>query len=617
MTPTPRPPIFSSLALAIVGLAPIAAADADAPRELRVRVLTDATRALERVELVVEGVPPAENPFDPDLIAVDAEVSGPSAATSGANAARVPGFWHVDFDRRLEGGREALTPRGEGGWRIRCVPLEAGAHTVRVTARVEGKVAAAGTVEFRAAAGDGRGFVRVEPLRKRYFRLDDGTPLFLNGLCVCWHDARGSFDYDDWLPAYEKAGINYIRLWMWHVAFGIEWDRGDRNRYRMGPAWVLDRVLSEAERRGIRVLLCFDYHGILETKPDYWKSNNEWPRHPYNAENGGPAKTQNEFFTSPEARALYEKRLRYIVGRWSAFPNILAWQFFNEIDNVYRYLKHEDVVAWHRDMARTLRGMDPYRHLITTSLTGKSERPDFWKLPEMDLSQYHSYNEVHPARVNARIAREFHEKYGKPAFVGEYGTDFRGWKPETDPYLRALHQAIWSGALSGCAGTSMSWWWQDLHRASRYGSWSSLSGFLGGTAIARAECRPAEVEATGGEQVEAYALSAGAEALLWILDPRHSWPDGAMDETPAVTSGARIAVKGMEDGTYAVAWWDPVGGKPAGKAEARAAGGALALEVPDFRMDIACRAVREAGGKGEGGGKSGGAGGGGAGGGER
>jgi len=314
-------------------------------------------------------------------------------------------------------------------------------------------VVSRGQATVNVTAGKRQGLARVEPQGKRYFRLDDGTPLFLNGLCVCWHGRRGTYDYDDWLGAYRKAGINYMRLWMWPQAFGIEWDRDDRLHYRMDSAWRLDYVLAEAERSGVFVMLCFDYHGIFEVKPDYWNSNNFWPRHPYNAANGGPCATQNEFFTNEQARRLYEKRLRYMVARWSAFPNVLAWEFFNEIDNEYAYVKHEDVVAWHKEMGRRLRALDPYDHLISSSFTGGSERPDLYDLPEMDFAQYHSYNEQHPARMTAEKTARFFAKYHKPFFVSEYGTDWRGWKPDTDPHFRALHQAIWSGAFTGAAGT--------------------------------------------------------------------------------------------------------------------------------------------------------------------
>jgi hypothetical protein len=158
-------------------------------------------------------------------------------------------------------------------------------------------------------------------------------------------------------------------------------------------------------------MLCLDYHGIFEVKPDYWGGNNFWLRHPYNAANGGACLRQNEFFTSAAAKQLYEKRLGYIVARWSAFPNVLAWEFFNEIDNEYAYLKHDEVVAWHADMGRRLHSLDPYRHLVTSSFTGGSTRSGLFALPEMDFAQYHSYNEKHPAQMMAAKTTRFFEQY--------------------------------------------------------------------------------------------------------------------------------------------------------------------------------------------------------------
>jgi len=143
-----------------------------------------------------------------------------------------------------------------------------------VTATLAGKTAARGEAVIDAVPGKRHGLARVDLMGMRSFRLDDGTPLFLDGLCMCWHGRRGTYDYDDWLESSQKAGINYIRLWMWHQAFGIEWDRGDKLKYRMDNAWRLDRVLAEAERRGVFVMLCLDYHGIFEIKSDYWGGNN-------------------------------------------------------------------------------------------------------------------------------------------------------------------------------------------------------------------------------------------------------------------------------------------------------------------------------------------------------
>lgn len=550
---------------------------------IQLKVSTETPEVFERVEIMLEGVPAAENPFDPAVITVDLETS-----TASGKRIRTPGFYYRDFDRKLEGRRERLTARGDGSWRIRWLPLESGRHQLTVTATLDGKPAGRAELTIEVSAGTRPGLVRVEREGKRYFEKGDGTPLFLNGLCACWHDSRGTYDYDDWLDAYQKAGINYIRIWMWHHAFGIEWDREDKVRYRLDNAWRLDRVLAEAERRGIYVMLCFDYHGIFEVKPDFWGGNNFWPRHPYNAVNGGPCQTQNDFFTSREAKQLYEKRLRYMVGRWSAFPNVLAWEFFNEIDNEYAYVKHDDVVAWHGEMGRALRAMDPSSHLISSSFTGGSERPDLFALPEMDFAQYHSYNEKHPARMTAEKTARFFTKYRKPFFVSEYGTDWKGWKPDTDPHFRALHQAIWSGVFTGSAGTAMTWWWQDIHVAKLYGHWSALAAFLDGTGMARPDLKPATFEKLEGS-VTPFGVAAGDEAFVWLLDKAFDWPNGASDAAPSPVAGAAVTLRGLDDGPWTIEWWDTLEGKRVSTAQVVASDKNLRLEAPSFKVDIAAR----------------------------
>lgn len=537
----------------------------------------------ERLEIQIAGPAGGANPFDPDGAAVDMDVRGPTGRTS-----RVPGFFYRAYERRLEGNREALSPEGSDGWRVRWLPLEPGQHHLTVTATIDGQVTGTGQLDVEVAASQKPGIVRVDPDSHRYFQTSDSRPLFLNGLCACWHGGRGTYDYDDWLAAYEKAGINYIRIWMWHHAFGLEWDRQDKTRYRLDNAWRLDRVLEEAERRGVYVMLCLDYHGTFEVKPDFWGGNNYWPRHPYNAANGGPCQTQNDFFTSEQAQKLYQKRLRYIVARWSAFPNLLAWEFFNEIDNEYAYLKHEDVVRWHASMGRHLRALDPVGHLISSSFTGGSERPDLFALPEMDFAQYHSYNEKHPARMTAEKTARFFEKYRKPFFVSEYGTDWKGWKPDTDPHFRALHQAVWSGAFTGAAGTAMTWWWESIHSANLYQHWSALRAFLNGTSIGQSALKLATFPKTD-PSVSPFGLSSGAEMLLWFVDRNCDWPEGATNAAPAAVTGAKVSVGPAQDGSWSVEWWDTLAGRAVSQAAVEASGGYLNLELPSFQADIAGR----------------------------
>ncbi|MDX9980124.1 MAG: DUF5060 domain-containing protein [Lentisphaeria bacterium] len=436
-------------------------------------------------EFAVKDGPESENPYDPDLLALDAVFRSPSG-----REIRLPAFWYTAYARELkEDKEEVLTPSGDAGWRVRFTPVEAGEHRYWLEATSGGQTTRLGEGAFDVgeAALGARGFARIEPQAKRYFATDDGQPLPLLGECCCWHGKRGTYDFDDWFAVYRPSGMNYTRLWMCPWAFGLETVAEERTRYNQSMAWQLDHTLDLAAREGIFVMLCLDYHGIFNVDPDMWGGNNWWPKHAYNQANGGPCANQNEFFTQPEAERLYRKRLRYLVGRYSAYPSLMSWQFFNEINNVFRFLKPADVVAWHDRQSRWLDGNDPYRHPVTTSFGSRGEHPPMWKLESMAFANWHLYlnwagNYRHPAAMCEDVASRFRRDYGKPVVISEYGTSGLAWKPEIDPHLRGLQQAVWGGIMAGTAGTSMPWWWQDMHRDKVHGRiWGPLARFIEGT----------------------------------------------------------------------------------------------------------------------------------------
>lgn len=475
-----------------------------------------------RVEFRVSGVPAAANPFDPDVIRVDAVVRAPSGSQR-----QIPGFWFREYTRSLVGNEEKLSPAGPPEWRVRYLPVEAGPHLISVTARLhgspEGETAAARFDVLPDAGAPGRrGFVRVAA-NHRFFETADGRALPLVGANVCWHGSRGTYDYDDWFPALARAGANYARLWMAPWAFGIEAGPDTGLNYRLDRAWQLDHVFRLAEQHGLHLMLCFDYHGMFETQPDFWGANDNWKINPYNAANGGPCASQNEFFTRPAARAMYQKRLRYLIARYGYSAHLLAWQFFNEIDNVYRYLQPADVAAWHAAMADWLKANDPWHHLVTTSLTGGSERPEIWRLPQMDFAMFHSYAQAGPAAALPGVVHRFLTHYGKPMMVGEFGTDWRGWRREQDPYLRGWRQGLWAGALAGSVGTAMSWWWESIHAENLYPAFTALRGLLEPAGWGEGEWQPIRFETAGEPPVNVGEALPGGQPFNVVLPLAGSW----------------------------------------------------------------------------------------------
>ncbi|ACB73429.1 DUF5060 domain-containing protein [Opitutus terrae] len=458
-----------------------------------------AAHAWEGAEFRIAGAPVAENNFDPDQIRLDAIFTGPSGETRSVAA-----FWYQDYTRKLQNEAEVLTPQGTPEWRLRYTPTEAGEH--RVTLHVETAGAASQLAEFRfnvvpAATNSPHGWVRIAA-DQRTFATTDGRSVRLVGENVCWPGARGLTNYEDWFDAMQRSGQNFARLWMAPWWAGLEHNKGTLNHYPLDAAWQLDQIFALAETRGLYLLLCFDHHGMyMANDPAWGGSNNFWIlANPYAHENGGPCVSPNAFFTDPQARALYQKRLRYLIARYGGSPRLLAWQFFNEIDNAYiprSDLVHADVVAWHRDMARWLRAHDPYQHLITTSLTGGSDRPEMWQLPEMEFSMYHSYWDPAPARKAAVLAEDFHHRYGKPVMIGEFGVSGANWARPMDPHLRGFRQGLWGGALGGSVGTAMTWWWEDVHADRVYSLYAALHQILAHAGWDQGRWRPLAIATAG------------------------------------------------------------------------------------------------------------------------
>ncbi len=475
----------------------------------------------QRAEFRVTGLPAVTNPFDPQVIQVDATFRSPSGRMATA-----PAFWYQAYQRALSGGSESLSTSGSPEWRVRFTPPEPGSYSVSASVLTNGQFCStAPEIVFQVASN-------ALPARTGYarragsgqlFETGDGQALRLIGENACWPGSRGTYDYDTWFPAMQSAGENYARLWMCPWAFGIEADANSLTRYRLDRAWQLDYVVQLAEQRGIYLLLCLDYHGMFETKPDYWGGNNYWPLNPYNVTNGGPCNSQNAFFTNSAAQSIYQKRLRYLVARYGYSRNLLAWEFFNEIDNVYAYLNPSDVAAWHATMGNWLHANDPYGHLVTTSLTGSSDRPEIWSLPQLDFAAYHSYGEASPALRLNQVVQSFLSRYGKPVMVGEFGTDWRGWNRSNDPYLRGLRQGLWGGALGGSVGTAMPWYWENIQSENVYPLYSSLGTILTRTGWGRGAWTNIAFKTSGAPPPNIGNVVPGGQAFSAFLTPSGVW----------------------------------------------------------------------------------------------
>ncbi len=289
-----------------------------------------------RVELTVDLGATYDNPFDPAEIDVLGRFTGPSG-----KVLTVPGFLYRPFERSKRGANETVKVAGPADWRVRFAPPEVGEWRCQVTAKDRSGTVTGPETRFTCtAAPAAKGFVRVSPDDPHYLQFDDGSPYFAIGANVCWPRAGGTFDYDEWFPAYQAAGANYARLWLgpWDIfTFERKPEEGREDtglgRFDLDHAWRLDYVVDLAERTGIYLMLCFESFNSLRINPPYAA----WDICPYNAANGGPLAKPEEFFTNPEAQRSFRNRMRYLLARYGWSTHVMAWEYWNEVDIIQTY----------------------------------------------------------------------------------------------------------------------------------------------------------------------------------------------------------------------------------------------------------------------------------------
>jgi hypothetical protein len=308
--------------------------------------------------------------------------------------------------------------------------------------------------------------------------------------------------------------------------------------YYQKTADQLDRLLEKCQKREIYMMLTLDYHGVFKPTLDGWGSNDNWRRNPYNIANGGPCKTPQEFFINAEANRMYKNRLRYMVARWGYSTNLAIWEFWNEIDNVMtgQGVPAEDIVNWHQEMADYLKQLDPYKHLVSTSVV-YSEMPGLWDINNLDITQHHNYG---PTDNMQQSILDYTGRFKKPDVVGEFAL---GWKgPGKDHpaelYEGEFHRGMWRGFFSPTPILPMTWWWQWHYEQNHFYHFKPLAEFIALMDKYNANT-PEEMTVTSTNPgVETLGLQSGGKMFyIWICNKSKKSLDKAKLSITVVTDG--------------------------------------------------------------------------------
>jgi hypothetical protein len=584
--------------------------DPDRPERTRLTYLTVNTRRIgqyDKFEMTFRLNRTFANPFDP----AEADVRGHFISPSGKHVT-VPGFFHYPYERHQVDGREKLSATGRSSWKVRFAARETGRWTVEI--QVNGKrLPTRPPITFEVVKSSNPGYVRRSVTDPQYFEFTGGRFFYPMGhnlrspsdgrrpydLPFELPEGQGTFVYDEYFRKMAAAGENTARIWMCPWWCGLEWKKewpgfGGVGVYSMENAWRLDHLVEEARRRGIYIMLDTTNHGQYSTDIDH-----EWENNPYNVENGGFLKNAKDFFTDERAKKKYRHRMRYTIARWGYSTSIMTWTLFSEVEfteEYWQYARHGGrffsprVGEWHAEMARYIKALDPFNHLITTHVSHAWRGRDIWTRPEIELTQTNAYSaypelgQVDVVRTLYKVYHDKHKRYEKPTIIAEYGGH---WMKNSAAKLDAeLHCGLWATAMMPYAGNTGFWWWLHVHFADKYDHYRALANFMRGEDRRGLNLVQSNLLVRSpGDVLEAVGLQNETRADAWVYHermPRKLTPRRAI-------AGGRLRFTGLKDGTYSVEFWDTHRGARAGTATAEAMHGKLTLKLPVVKGDLALK----------------------------
>ena len=509
-------------------------------------LINKTVRQYEKAEWNIQVDAPFANPYLQEDIAVDMMLIAPS-------------------------GKQLILPcyyesSGEGSaskWKARFLAQESGKYTYHFQLKKDGKAIESEQGTFNAMKSKGKGILHLND--EWTFKFDNGTPFRGIGENLCWESRaeddskffkelheKEKYNYEYMLPSLVKHGGNYFRTWICSWNLPLDWKSGINNRrytnsdeyFNPSAVAKMDRLVNLSDSLGIFMMLTLGQGTHDERHSRYATST--------------PA-----FFVDPQAKAQYKNRLRFIVARWGYSPSIGAWEFFNEIDNVQfrnadNPIPSGDIVQWHDEMSTYLKQIDPYQHLVTTSISHR-DLEGLNSLKHIDFNQKHIYknNRALPTTIVKYTA-----EFKKPYVIGEYGYEY-DWSKNFNLFAEEMDsdfkRGLWYGVFSPTPILPLSWWWEFFDDRGTDAYIQRVRTIQDQMLTAGKGSFKTVQSSSDTPEAEVYSVRCGAKTFVYVYNPTKS----AM--TPVVhvegSTAKTMKVYDCESGKYTDAKVLSTGGK--------------------------------------------------------
>lgn len=522
------------------------------------------------------------NPYDPDVIDVYAEFFGPNRRTCKVIAFYYEGY---TLSKNTFKGLENATPTRENGWKVRFTPDAPGewSFTLHATdAKGNSTVSSSGGRRFFfrcKEVDEAKGFIRkanAKYLKREVFAEGERQyrSFFPIGPNIAWYSCYdfgkykrpyGVYEYERYIDSM-AGNCNYMRIWLNRYQFlslygpehtlttdGLPTMYFDATLNQKDAA-ELDHIFAYALEHDINLMPCiFNFRNFIHKDGTSSGTRNsfampsDWVNNPYHTILGLDSPYQ--FFTDDEAVRITKNLIRYIVARWGYATNIVAWELWNEVVNMANGKEtsagdQQHIAEWHSKMATYLQSIDPYQHLITTSMgtvRGKDHLFDVL-FKDFDIVQRHNYQNIMKANPKEQFSQVLYQKTletqelypTKPFFMGEFAfsqSDKAHNYLDKDPHGFDLHNSLWSSLFSGSMGPASFWYWEVMSKADWFRHHRPMNVFCEQLPVL-SESFTAQTTGVEGDKImvfpnglETYYLVNAAEDTLigWSQDDAYSY----------------------------------------------------------------------------------------------
>lgn len=471
-----------------------------------INILTPKKELYKRIDFDISIFSTWQNPYLQEDIALDMYITAPS-------------------------GKELVLPcfyvEGNSGetsnWKALFAAQEIGTYSYYFELRNRGMISSSSRVmSMNVISSSDKGFLKI----KNNWVLQFDNEQVFRGIAenICWesrtnddskylktlHERAEVYNYDYLLTDFARNGGNLFRTWIcsWNLPIDFQSNFNNarytpsKNYYNESAVRRMDYLISLADSLDLYIMLTLGMGNFRER-------------------DSGIVKSSDDFFVSKIAKATYKNRLRYIVARWSYSSRVAMWELLNEVDNIQyngreKPIKREDIVNWHTEMSSYLKEVDPFNHIVTTSISHR-DIPGLNDIYTIDINQKHIYKNTD---ILADEIKAYATKHKKPYIIGEFGYEW-DWQKNFDEFSQDMEadfkRGLWYGLFSPTPVLPMSWWWEYFENramTSYYRGVRAISDQM--LEVGQGEFIPLKATA---ENLHVYAVKCKDYVYVYVYNP--------------------------------------------------------------------------------------------------